>query len=106
MKPEILAELQQIEQMVIGAARSADFRITTGGEDAAGPTTEVQARHAYAVCRDLSLTQLAWSHHTAATEEAITEALAAAAHDPERVRRACRLGIGDRGKPIVEARDV
>lgn len=92
--------------MVGDRIRLARFRITTAGDEATEMTTEDQARNAYAVCRDLSLSQLAWSHHTAATEEAITEALAAGAYDPERIRRACRLGFGDRGKPIVEAHNL
>jgi hypothetical protein len=73
------------------------FHITTAGHE---PTAEGQARYAYAICRDLTLTQLAWSVHTAATEEAVTDALSGEAADPDRIRRACRRGFEDRGKRV------
>jgi len=70
------------------------------------PTAEDQARSAYSVCRDLSLTHLAWTHHTAASESAIADALANDASDPARVRRACELGFADRGKAVVTPLDL
>jgi hypothetical protein len=87
--------------------RLARARITRYDDDAvAEPNAEDQARYAYAVCRDLSLSQLAWTHHTAATEEAIADALAADSPDPERVRHACAHGFTDRGKTVVPMRDL
>jgi hypothetical protein len=80
------------------------FRITASGPEPTERTAKDEATHAYAICRDLTLTQLAWSVHTAATEEVITEALAAEASDPDRIRRACRRGFADRGERIVSGR--
>jgi hypothetical protein len=64
-------------------------------------TADERATAAYSACRDLSLSRLAWVHHTTATESAITDALATEANDPERIRRACELGFADRGKEEV-----
>src|SRR4051794_4195817 len=70
------------------------------------PTAEERARSAYLVCRDLTLGRLAWLHHTAATESAIADALAAEASDPDRTRRACELGFADRGKEAVRPHEL
>lgn len=77
------------------------YTITVQGGPQRERTIEERARSAYSACQGLSLTQLAWAHHTAATESAIADALAADASDPERVRRACALGFADRGKEQV-----
>jgi hypothetical protein len=56
--------------------------------------------------RDLSLSQLAWVHHTAAVESAIADTLAAEAGDAERIRRACELVFADRGKDDLPPRQL
>jgi hypothetical protein len=86
--------------------RLTRFEIRREGEAANQADPEDQARQAYALCRDASLGQLAWSHHTAATEEAVTEALAAGTREPERIRRACRRGFADRGQMQVAIDDL
>jgi hypothetical protein len=88
--------------------RVSRFRIVK--EDGSGapapPTLEEEAQHAYSVCPDLSLTDLAWSLHASATEDSVVEALMADAIDPQHFRRACRFGFADRGKSVVEPRDL
>lgn len=107
ISPEEDREWRERLQPVVGdQIRLRRFRITMAGDERKEPSPADQARHAYGVCRDLSLSHLAWTHHTAATEEAITETLAADTRDPERVRRACKLGFGDRGKSVVQAHDL
>jgi hypothetical protein len=91
------------------ALRRSRFRIVRDDGLATPPpplTAEEKARRAYAVCRDLSLTKLAWSLHTGASEHAVVEALAVDAGDAERVRRPCGLGFADRGKRVVEPHDL
>ncbi|MEA2271930.1 MAG: hypothetical protein QOI98_638, partial [Solirubrobacteraceae bacterium] len=83
-----------------------NFKITLHGNSPREPTDDERARSAYTACRDLSLSRLAWVHHTGATESAIAEALAVEASDPERVRRACELGFADRGNEQVASHEL
>ena len=80
------------------------YKITVNGARELSETD--RAHMAYTACRDLSRTRLAWVHHTAATESAIADALAADASDPERIRQACKYGFADRGQEVVESRDL
>jgi hypothetical protein len=83
------------------------YRITIEDEGAGRERSDAEiAQAAYVTCRDLSLTDLAWAYHTAATESAVAEALAASAGDPARVRRACEHGFADRGKDEVPEREL
>jgi hypothetical protein len=77
------------------------FTISRAATSPHEPTADERATAAYSACRDLSLSRLAWAHHTTATESAISDALAAEGSDPERIRRACELGFADRGKDEV-----
>jgi hypothetical protein len=70
------------------------------------PTADDEAARAYAMCRNLTLTQLAWTLHTAAEETAVTSALALGTADSDRVVRACRLGFDDRVQQVTVHREV
>jgi hypothetical protein len=83
-----------------------NFTITLHGNSPREPTDDERARSAYSACRGLSVSRLAWVHHTAATESVIAEALAVEASDPESVRRACELGFADRGNEPVTSHEL
>lgn len=72
----------------------------------ASPAADDEAARAYAMCRNLTLTQLAWTFHTSADEAAVTSALASGTADSERVIRACRLGFDDRAEQGTVHREV
>jgi hypothetical protein len=90
--------------------KRARFYITsaaTGGDAAGVPSRADAATVAYTMCRDLSLEHLALQYDTAAQEDAIAAAVAGEYPDEhERILRACRFGFADRGKPVVEPRDL
>jgi hypothetical protein len=106
--PEEDAEWRERLQPVFGEGlRVTRWRIAKDpAAEAAPPAPEAEATHAYAMCRNLTLTELAWSLHTGANEEAVTAALTADAIDAERIARACRRGFDDRRLSVTSQPDL
>lgn len=115
MEAIVRGELERLAELALAASRTGASHRETALDAA---TSHISAalstllhvglltEMAYTTCRDLSLAHLAWSHHTAASESSITEALAAGADDPERIRRACALGFADRGRDQVKPHEL
>lgn len=91
------------------AAIGEPARLKVQRDSSTSAAAMTEAQHAFSVylqCRDMSLGQLAWLLHSAATQTAIADAFAVQTHDPDRIRRASELGFADRGKASVSPRDL